>query len=79
MPEPRTYVGPVTVVDHDTVCIGGLNASGECFVRNRVTRSLRVDDCVRVTYLPYESSGPSTALKVGHVDRAAHATECPHQ
>ena len=50
--QTRTYVGPVTEVDTHTVCIGGPEASGECFVKDQVTERLRVNDCVSVTYAP---------------------------
>jgi hypothetical protein len=50
-PASRSLVGRVTVVKSTTACIGGPSASGECFVRDRLTRSLHVGDCVRVTSL----------------------------
>ena len=50
--ETRTYVGPVTEVDTHSVCIGGPEASGECFVKDQVTEHLHVNDCVSVTYAP---------------------------
>jgi len=40
-------VGPVTVVSHDSVCVGGPAASGECFVQDRTTRRLHVGECLR--------------------------------
>jgi hypothetical protein len=78
-PESRTFVGPVTVVDSDTVCIGGPDASGECFVRDQMTKNLRVSDCVRVTYALHDSPGPSTASKIQPLDAATHAVDCPRQ
>ena len=76
-PESRTFVGPVTVMNTTTVCIGGSSASGGCFVRDRLTRDLHVSDCVRVTYAPHDSAGPSTASKIEHLDAATHAADCP--
>lgn len=78
-PESRTFTGPVTVISSTTVCIGAPNASGECFVKDRRTRSLRVSDCVRVTYVLHDSPGPSTASKIEHVEAGTHTGECPHQ
>jgi hypothetical protein len=78
-PESRTFVGPVTVVDRTRVCIGGADASGECFVRDRRTRNLRVNDCVRVSYLLHSSAGPSTASGIQRLSAADHAGACPPQ
>lgn len=78
-PESRTFVGPVTVVHSTGVCIGGPEASGECFVEDRLTRDLHVGDCVRVTYLLRDSSGPSTATKVERADAAKNFEACPRQ
>jgi hypothetical protein len=76
--EPRTYVGQVTEVDDGTVCIGAAAARGECFVKDRVTRQLRVNDCVQVTYVPQpEQQVPSTADEVIAVPLAGHADDCP--
>jgi hypothetical protein len=78
-PESRTFVGPVTVVNSDRVCIGGSDASGECFVKNQTTRNLRVSDCVRVTYVLHEVPGPSVASKIEHLNAATHPDNCPRQ
>jgi hypothetical protein len=78
-PESRTFVGPVTVINSHTVCIGGPDASGECFVKDQMTKSLRVSDCVRVTYVLHDSPGPSTAWKIQRLDPATHAADCPRQ
>ena len=78
-PESRTLVGPVTVVSHDSVCIGGPDASGECFAKNWLTRNLRVSDCIRVTYEPDESAAYTTATRIEHLDAARHAADCPRQ
>ena len=77
-PESRTFVGPVTVVGRDTVCIGGPDASGECFVKDQMTRNLNVSDCVRVTYtLPSESAAYATPTKIGDLDAVSYAADCP--
>jgi hypothetical protein len=78
-PESRTFVGPVTVVSSGSVCIGGPNASGECFVKDQMTRNLRVSDCVRVTYVLNVSPGLSTASTIQPLDRATHTADCPRQ
>jgi hypothetical protein len=78
-PESRTFVGPVTVVGASGVCVGGPEASGECFVRDRLTRDLHVSDCVRVTYVVHDSPGRSTATKVERLDPSKHADACPRQ
>ena len=79
-PESRTFVGPVTVVGRDSVCIGGPNASGECFVKDETTRNLKVSDCVAVTYRPpNESAAYATPTKIEHLDAASHAADCPRQ
>jgi len=78
-PEPRTFVGPVTVVDSTGVCIGGPEATGECLVKDRLTRDLHVSDCVRVTYVVREVPGPSTATKVDRLDAAENSKACPRQ
>jgi hypothetical protein len=78
-PTSRTFVGPVTAVSPRGVCIGGRDAGGECFVRNRMTRSLRVSDCVRVTYTLHDSPGPSSATRIEQLDTASHAIDCPHR
>ncbi len=75
----RTFVGPVTVVSHDRVCVGGPDASGECFAHDHLTRYLHVSDCVRVTYIPDQSAAASTATKIEHLDAASHPMECPRQ
>jgi hypothetical protein len=78
-PEARTFVGPVTAVSHDAVCIGGANASGECFVEDKNTWNLRVSECIRVTYTPDGSQAYATATTVEHLDAATHKTDCPRQ
>jgi hypothetical protein len=78
-PQSRTFVGPVTVVTRDRVCVGGAGASGECFLRDWMTRGLGVSDCVRVTYTPDDSAPYSTGTKVDTLDAAGHADACPHQ
>ncbi len=78
--EVRTFVGPVTEVDASGVCIGGPEASGECFVKDQVTGRLRVNDCVSVTYAPDPGKlGASRAIKVSPADRDSHPSECPGQ
>lgn len=71
--------GPVTTVHGSTVCVGGPDASGECFALDSVTRGLRVNDCVRVTYIPTNSDTPATATEVEHLDAATDASICPRQ
>lgn len=78
-PRPRTYVGPVTVVSRHSVCIGGPDASGACFVKDRMTKGLRVSDCLRVTYTPGESAGYETPTEIEHLDAASHQDDCPRQ
>ena len=72
-------MGPVTVVSRDSVCIGGADASGECFIQNRMLRNLHVSDCVRVTYTPDDSASYPTATTIENLDAAAHAADCPRQ
>jgi hypothetical protein len=69
-PQSRTFVGPVTIINQTRVCVGGPDASGECFVKDRLTRNLHVSDCVRVTYLLQGSARPSTASRIEHLDAA---------
>ncbi len=76
-PDSRSFVGPVTETDTTTVCVGGAEASGTCFVRDRLTRNLHVSDCVRVTYVLHDAAGPSTVSKIEHLDPDTHAAECP--
>jgi hypothetical protein len=64
----RTYIGLVTTTRVGRVCVGGLAASGECFWQDAVTRDLRVNDCVRVTYTPNAGI---------EVPATAHTRECP--
>jgi hypothetical protein len=78
-PKSRTFVGPVTVMNAHRVCVGGPDASGECFVKSEATSSLRVSDCVRVTYVLHDSPGPSIPSSLGTLDGSRHASECPHQ
>ena len=78
-PASRSFVGRVTVVASTSACVGGPSASGECFVRDRFTRSLHVGDCVRVTYKLHDSEGPSTASKIEHLDASTDAAHCPRQ
>lgn len=74
----RTYTGLVTTVGAGRVCVGGLEASGECFWQDTVTRDLRVNDCVRVTYTPEAGKqGPYHAAEVIEVPASAHTRECP--
>lgn len=74
----RTYIGLVTTTGMGRVCVGGLAASGECFWRDAVTRHLRVNDCVRVTYTPKAGrQGPYHAAEVIEVPASAHTRECP--
>lgn len=78
--ETRTYVGQVTEIDASGVCIGGPEASGECFVKDRVTERLRVNDRVSVTYIPDSGKlGPSRATEVSAADRELHPLDCPGQ
>ncbi len=76
---PRTIDGPVTTVNQHTVCVGGPAASGECFAIDAVTKSLQVNDCVRVTYTSEGSSATATATKVDHLDAATNVNACPRQ
>lgn len=79
-PRARTFVGPVTVVTHDSVCVGGPDASGECFVKDEITQELKVSDCIRVTYTtPDDSRAYATATTIEHLDAASHPTDCPRQ
>jgi hypothetical protein len=78
-PSSRTFVGPVTVVSHHTVCVGGPDASGECFVKNRVTRNLHVSDCVRVTYTLGDSAAVATAARIDRLEAASHTADCPRE
>ncbi|MGC4111304.1 MAG: hypothetical protein QM747_12940 [Nocardioides sp.] len=78
-PKARTLEGPVTAVNQHAVCVGGPDASGDCFTLDALTRSLRVNDCVRVTYTPDNRAAPSTATTVDHLDPATHASQCPRQ
>jgi hypothetical protein len=79
-PESRTFVGPVTVVGSDSVCIGGPNASGECFAKDQMTRNLNVSDCVRVTYTPpNQSAACATPTKIENLDASSHTADCPRQ
>ena len=78
-PESRTFVGPVTVVSRDSICVGGPDASGEGFGKNPVTRNLHVSDCVRVTYTPDDSTTRSTATRIERLDAAINAADCPPQ
>lgn len=71
-------MGPVTVVNPQRVCVGGPDASGECFIKPRSTQGLHVSDCVRVTYTLHDSPGPSTATKIEHLDAATHTADCRH-
>ena len=78
--ETRTYVGQVTEVDANTVCVGAPEAKGECFVKDQVTERLHLKDCVSVTYTPEpENVAPSRATTVVAADRASHQAECPEQ
>ncbi len=72
-PRARTFVGPVTVVSHDSVCVGGPDASGECFVKDEITQELKVSDCIRVTYTPPDDS----RLRDRDDDRAPRRCESP--
>jgi hypothetical protein len=76
-PQPRTVVGPVTVVSHDSVCVGGPAASGECFVQDRTTRRLHVGECLRVTYTPDGTAAYQAAARIEHLDAARHGVGCP--
>jgi hypothetical protein len=78
-PEPRTFIGPVTVVRHNGVCIGGPDASGECFVKDQMTKDLHVSDCIRVTYTPDESAAYATPTKIEQLDAGSHTSDCPRQ
>src|SRR5918993_2589158 len=76
--QTRTYVGQVTEVDTHTVCIGGPEASGECFIKDQITERLRVNDCVSVTYTPEPGNvALSRANKVVAAEPASHQVECP--
>jgi hypothetical protein len=72
-------VGPVTVVGRDSVCIRGPDASGECFVKDQMTRTLDVSDCVRVTYTPNGAAAYATPTRIEHLDAATHPADCPRQ
>jgi hypothetical protein len=78
-PRSSTLLGPVTAVGRDSVCVGGADASGECFNKDRRTRNLHVSDCVRVTYTPDDSAAYSTAAKIERLDAGSHTAECPRQ
>jgi hypothetical protein len=78
-PESRTFVGPVTVVSHHSVCIGGPNASGECFAKDQLTRHLQVTDCVRVTYRRDDSAAHATLTDVEHLVAGDHPADCLRQ
>ncbi len=67
------------MVSHHTVCVGGPDASGECFVKNRVTRNLHVSDCVRVTYTLGDSAAVATAARIDRLEAASHTADCPRQ
>ena len=68
------------MVNARTVCIGGPEADGECFVKDPVTQRLRVDDCVSVTYAPTSrEGGPYRATKVSGEAVDSHPDECPGQ
>lgn len=70
----------MTVVGRDSVCIGGPNASGECLVKDQMTRTLKVSDCVRVTYSPpKQSAAYATPSKIERLDAASHSAGCPRQ
>ena len=76
----RTYIGLVTAIGGGRVCVGGLEASGECFFEDAVTRDLRVNDCARITYSPgSKDQGPYRAAEVIEVPASAHTDECPAQ
>ena len=78
--ETRTYVGQVTEVGTSGVCIGGPEASGECFLKDQLTERLLVNDCVSVTYTPGPRRlGPSRATKVSAAHRDSHPLDCPEQ
>ncbi len=78
--ETRTYVGQVTEVEANTVCVGAPEAKGECFIKDQVTERLRVKDCVSVTYTPDPGNvAPSRATNVVAADRSSHQVECPEQ
>ncbi len=67
------------MVNASRVCIGGTDASGECFIKNQLTKDLRVSDCIRITYTLHDSPGPSTPSRIEQLDAAAHAAACPPQ
>jgi len=68
--ELRTFVGPVLELDDTRICIGGAEATGECFVQTGLTRGLRLGDCVRVSYRMdvRESGYAAEAIEVLGVD-----------
>lgn len=68
----KSLTGQVSEVDGTVVCVAAPEASGECFVKNRVTSSMRVGDCVTVTFYSPEQRqpGPLTA-------RNFRAAKCP--
>ncbi|WP_460461268.1 hypothetical protein [Angustibacter peucedani] len=70
------FVGQVTQVSGEQVCIGAPEAGGQCVMKDGLTEDLRVDDCVDVE-VPDVRSGPSRAERVTVVDRAEHPHECP--
>lgn len=73
-----TFTGQVSEVTATRVCVGARAATGECFVRDDTTRSLRVSQCVRVTYAADSGgAGPATASTVSIQDAAAHRDDCP--
>jgi hypothetical protein len=67
-PVPRTLVGPVTAVDATGVCVGGPDASGDCFLATPVTQALHVGDCVRVTYVVTAAPGRVSATTLEGVE-----------
>lgn len=70
--QSHTYVGRVTKVGPHVACIGAPAASGRCFVRDRVTRRLVPDQCVRVTYsASRDETGPFHALRIEGVAKEA--------
>jgi len=63
--ESHSYRGPVTRVDDAVVCVGAPAANGQCFLQDAVTKTLELNDCVRVKYSSKsDESGPYVASSI---------------
>jgi len=70
----HSYVGVVTKADGTTVCVGALAATGQCFIKDKATDAVRLNQCVRVSYSAKpDDSGPYVATRVTEVSAATHA------